>query len=128
MITVTTSSIFQPTLFLADHPFVFLIRDTNSACILFMGQVANPVTGGTPSATPPLPLIRTSDGSFGLRNHQFGFNVASTNATLVVEACTNLLSGAWFPVQTLTLTNGSAYFSEPLASNSPSRFYRVLSQ
>jgi hypothetical protein len=45
--------------------------------------------------------------------------------TLVVEACTNLASGIWFPIETLTLTNGSAYFSEPLPTNSPSRYYRV---
>jgi hypothetical protein len=77
--------------------------------------------------TTARPLIQTTEGTFGIRNHQFGFNVVSTNATLVVEACTNLASGAWFPVQTLTLMNGSAYFSEALPTNSPSRFYRVHS-
>jgi hypothetical protein len=78
--------------------------------------------------TIPAPKIQTSAGTFGIRNHQFGFAVTSTNAMLMVEACTNLGSGAWFPVRTLTLTNGSAYFSESLSSNSPSRFYRVYSQ
>ena len=128
VITIITTAIVQPTLFQADHPFVFLIRDTNSASILFMGQVWNPALGSAPIATIPVPLIQTSDGSFGIRNHQFGFKVTSTNATLAVEACTNLLSGAWFPIRTLTLTNGSAYFSEPLPSNCPSRFYRVNPQ
>jgi len=32
------------TLFVADHPFVFLILDTESKAILFMGRVANPTT------------------------------------------------------------------------------------
>jgi hypothetical protein len=121
----TVVTVNKPTLFQANHPFVFLIRDTNSASILFMGQVNNPTPGVAPGATTPLPLIQTSDGGFGIRNQQFGFNVAATNATLVVEACTNLAGGAWFPLQTLTLTNGSAHFSAPLSSNSRGCFYRV---
>jgi serpin B len=128
VITMPVSVVIQPTLFQADHPFIFLIRDTNSASILFLGQVNDPTAGSAHSATPPLPFIQTSDGCFGIRNHQFGFTVAGTNATVVVEACTNFPGGAWFPIQTLTLTNGSAWFSEPFPVNSPSRFYRVRAQ
>jgi serpin B len=126
-ITITTSVAFNPVLFQADHPFIFLIRDTNSASILFLGQVGDPTAGSAPRQSASLPMIQTSAGNFGLRNHQFGFQVASTNTALVVEACTNLTSGAWFPLQTLTLTNGSAYFSESIPANRPSRFYRVHS-
>jgi hypothetical protein len=128
VITIIPTVVMEPMLFQADHPFVFLIRDTNSASILFMGQVVNPAGGSATSIAPPRPLIQSSDGSFGIRNHQFGFNVTGTNATVVVEACTNFVSGAWFPIQTLTLTNGSAYFSELMLTNSPGRFYRVQSQ
>jgi hypothetical protein len=70
------------------------------------------------------PLIQTGDGSFGVQNNQFGFNITGTNNfTVVVKACTNLASPVWTPLQTVTLTNGSFYFSDPQWTNYPSRFY-----
>jgi hypothetical protein len=70
------------------------------------------------------PIIQTGDGSFGVQNNQFGFNITGTNNfTVVVEACTNLTDPVWTPLQTLTLTNGSVYFSDPQWTNYPFRYY-----
>jgi hypothetical protein len=70
------------------------------------------------------PLIQVSDGSFGVQNNQFGFNITGTNDfTVVVEACTNLTSPVWTPLTNVTLTNGTFYFSDPQWTNYSSRFY-----
>ncbi|WP_435020096.1 serpin family protein [Tundrisphaera sp. TA3] len=38
----------EPPVIRADHPFLFLIRDTRSGCVIFLGRVANPLDqGGT---------------------------------------------------------------------------------
>ena len=59
------------------------------------------------------PLIQTGDASFGVQNNQFGFDITgAANLTVVVEACTNLASPVWTPLQTVTLTNGLFYFSD----------------
>ena len=72
------------------------------------------------------PLIQAGDASFGVQNNQFGFNITgTTNLTIVVEACTNLASPVWTPLQTITLTNGSFYFSEPQRTNTPAAYYRI---
>jgi hypothetical protein len=73
-------------------------------------------------------LIQAAAANFGVQNNQFGFNITGTaNLPIVVEACTNLANPAWTPLQSLTLTNGLFYFSEPLQTNSTGRFYRVSS-
>ncbi len=74
------------------------------------------------------PLIQASGASFGVRNDQFGFTLVGTaNIPIVVEACNNLGTLIWTPLQTLTLTNGSVHFSEPVQTNSLGRFYRIAS-
>ena len=72
------------------------------------------------------PQIQTGDGSFGLQNNEFGFNITGTaNLSIVVEGCTNLASPAWVPIQTVSLTNGSAFFGDAEWTNYPCRFYSL---
>ena len=64
----------------------------------------------------------------GFTGGQFGFNLTGpAYAVIVVEACTNLVNPVWVPVSTNTLTGGTNYFSDPLWTNYPGRFYRVRS-
>ncbi|HEY5041784.1 MAG TPA: leucine-rich repeat domain-containing protein [Verrucomicrobiae bacterium] len=73
------------------------------------------------------PQAQTGDASFGVKANQFGFNITGTaNIPILVEACASL-GDAWVPLQTLSLTNGSVYFSDPQWANYPSRFYRLSS-
>lgn len=92
----------------------------------------SPTFGGVPAILWN-PQVQTSDGSFGFGTNGFGFNITgSSNLVIVVEASTNLGNGVWLPVSTNTLitfvgTNGMSYFSDPLWTNCPSRFYRLSS-
>jgi hypothetical protein len=72
------------------------------------------------------PHIQTSDGSFGMRTNQFGFNVTGTsNLAVVVEACTDLSNPAWTRLQTNTLTGAPFYFDDSQWKNYDRRFYRL---
>ena len=63
----------------------------------------------------PNPTILNFEPSLGIATNGFGFVISwATNASVVVQACTNLATPVWFPVQTNSLTNGSCYFSESL--------------
>ncbi|HEY5296544.1 MAG TPA: leucine-rich repeat domain-containing protein [Verrucomicrobiae bacterium] len=74
----------------------------------------------------PNPLILNFEPTFGLHSNQFGFTISwATNIAVAVEASTNLVN--WQPVQTNTLTTGSAYFSDSQWTNYSSRFYRLRS-
>jgi hypothetical protein len=56
----------------------------------------------------------------------FGFTISwATNASVVVEAATNLANPVWIPVSINTLTGGTSYFSDPQWTNYPMRFYRA---
>jgi hypothetical protein len=70
------------------------------------------------------PLIQAKGPSFGVSNIQFGFNIIGTNNfTVMVETCTNLANPIWTPLQTVTLSNDSFYFSDPQWTNYSARYY-----
>jgi hypothetical protein len=74
------------------------------------------------------PVINSNGSGFGVRTNRFGFTVIGTaNIPIVIEACTNLASQVWVPLQSCTLTNGLLYFSDPQWTNYPARFYRLRS-
>jgi hypothetical protein len=71
------------------------------------------------------PIILTRI-NFGVRLNGFGLLTSwATNASIVVEACTNLNDARWVPLTTNTLSYGTNYFSDPAWTNNPSRFYRI---
>jgi serpin B len=51
-----------PPVFRADHPFLFLIRDTQTWSVLFLGRLTNP----SPSATPATPALTVTPSASGL--------------------------------------------------------------
>ena len=110
---------FMPSLFQGDtHVTVFYLPGTTGWGTTF---------GGRPTALW-LPRVQTSDANFGVRTNQFGFTINwASGQKVVVEACTNLASPAWFPLRTNTLTADSFYFSDPEWMNYPGRFYRLRS-
>jgi hypothetical protein len=74
---------------------------------------------------PWLPQMQIASTASSTTN-PFAFNINwASGQTVVVEACTNLFNPGWQSLQTTTLTNGSAYFSDPHWTNYPGRFYRL---
>jgi hypothetical protein len=75
----------------------------------------------------PNPQILNHSAGFGVQPGGFGFTTSwATNASVVVEAATNLANPIWIPVSTNTLTSGTNYFSDPQWTNYPERFYRAV--
>jgi len=63
--------------------------------------------------------------NLGIQANCFGFDVTGpANATVVVEACTNLLQPVWLSLASLTLTNGAADFRDSFWTNQSACFYR----
>ncbi len=74
--------------------------------------------------TLPYPVILSSP--LGIKTNKFTFTIAwATNLTVIVQACTNLASPQWLPVQTNALSNDTWTFSDAKWTNSRTRFYRV---
>ena len=76
----------------------------------------------------PNPQILNFEPGFGVQPGGFGFTISwATNASVVVEAATNLANPVWIPVSSNPLISGTNYFSDPQWTNYPERFYRVTS-
>jgi hypothetical protein len=74
------------------------------------------------------PQAQMDADTFGVRSNQFGFTIVGPNdATIVVEATTDLARSNWSPVGTNILNGGTSHFSDPKWTNYPSRFYRFRS-
>jgi hypothetical protein len=74
------------------------------------------------------PATQSANNNFVAGVSQFGFNIVGTaDIPIVIEGCTNPGGGAWVPLQSCTLTNGSIYFSDPQSSTLPARIYRIRS-
>jgi hypothetical protein len=81
--------------------------------------------GGRPTALWK-PRVLTSDGSFGVRTNQFGFNIGwASGMNVAVDACADLANPIWFPLQTNALTSDTLYFSDSQWTNHPACFYRL---
>jgi hypothetical protein len=66
--------------------------------------------------------------SLEVSGNQLGFTITgASNLVVVVQACSDPLNPAWSPLATLTLTNGSSNFSDPIGTNYANRFYRISS-
>jgi BspA type Leucine rich repeat region (6 copies) len=108
-------------------PWVFF-KDNNATIYYLPGASGWGTTFAGRPAVLWNPLVQTGDASFGVRTNRFGFTITGTaDIPIVVEACTNLAHANWVPLQSLNLTNGAFYFSDPQWTNYPTRFYRFRS-
>jgi hypothetical protein len=103
-------------------------RTTNAILYYLPGPTG---WGATFSGVPTRlwnPLMQSGGPVFGVGPAGFGFNITGTaDIPIVVEASTNLANAAWAPLQSLNLTNGAFYFSDPNWTNYSARTYRIRS-
>jgi len=109
----------NPNVFIEDTATVYYLPGTTGWGALF---------DGLPTALwfLPNPVILNGEPSFGVGANGFGFTISwATNASVVVEAATNLANPVWLPVSASPLTGGTNAFTDPAWTNYPQRFYRV---
>ena len=125
-----TSVYFYGNALIYDGQYLFEVDDSVTVYYLPNTIGWEATMDGRP--TSPLflsyPVIYNSGQNFGMQTNGFGFTILwATNASVVVEASTNLSNPNWQPVQTNLLVDGSAYFSDLQWTNYPERFYRLCS-
>ena len=78
----------------------------------------------------PAPEALNFEPSFGVHSNRFGFTISwATNASVVVEACSNLANPVWLPISTnnVTAATGTANFTDPNWMGYRVRGYRLVS-
>ena len=98
--------------FASAYPTVFHLPDTTGWGETFAGR---------PTALWQLPIDMPAvqDGGFEFRI------TGPDSEESVLEVCTNLAEGAWTPLETNTLLNGFAMFSDPDWTNRATRYFRI---
>jgi hypothetical protein len=100
----------------ATNATVYYLPDTTGWSTTFVGR---------PTALWR-PQIETSADSLGVKTNGFGFTMSwAKSETVVVDACTDLTSASWVPLETNTLTFGTHYFSDSQWKSYSRRLYRV---
>jgi hypothetical protein len=86
-------------------------------------------TSGKQSAEPSFSVkFIWPNARLGRKAIQFCVESMAASGQMVgVDACTNLANSDWQPVQTNTLTTGTASFADPQWTNFPTRFYHLRS-
>ena len=108
--------------------FPMFAQDNNPTVYYLLGTTGWSSTFAGVPAVLWNPLGPSGGASIGVRSNQFEFNfMGPANLVVVVDACSNLANPVWVPLLTNALTNGSFYFSEPLQTNGPCRYYRITS-
>jgi hypothetical protein len=107
------------------------VFDGASVTVYFLPETTGWANFAQLTAVPVVlwnPQVQTGDGSFGLKNNQFGFDITgTTNIPIVVETATDLTQQTWTPLFTGIVSNGLIYFSDPQWPDYPDRFYRIRS-
>lgn len=136
-VTNIESGAFQDSSALSNVYFFGNAPGTNNTTNIFNGESPNiyylaGTTGwgstfdglATTLWNPPVPI----NTNFGMRNNQFGFDITGPgNIPVTVQVCTNLATGTWTNLATLSLNNGSIHFTDPRGATASNCFYRVWS-